>query len=331
MLALLPLLLGSAAPAVPADGPWLMELDAARNVAQESGRDLLVDFTGSDWCSWCKKLDAEVFRESLFTEAASKQYVLVKLDLPHTATALSKVPNIVRNRELATEHRVRNYPTILLMTADGQAYARTGYKAGGAAAYWIHLQELRKEFRAPHVAALEMLASFDTADAASRAQLATAAVALIPKLPPASALIPKLVPIAGHVATLDPDNERGDWARALRVLLPSGYATAEQITAGHKLDPQNKAHLRELAWLAEAYAIKNERDKRRVAKGILELDQWGPINHPQAAIVLYGNGAVWVDTVLRDTPSAKALARKAMPLLKERPRLQNQVRTILRK
>ena len=55
---------------------WMTDFDAARKVAAEQKKDLLVDFSGSDWCGWCKKLDAEVFSQPAFLDAASKKSVL---------------------------------------------------------------------------------------------------------------------------------------------------------------------------------------------------------------------------------------------------------------
>lgn len=39
---------------------WVSDFAAAKKEAAESKKDLLVDFTGSDWCGWCIKLVDEV-------------------------------------------------------------------------------------------------------------------------------------------------------------------------------------------------------------------------------------------------------------------------------
>jgi protein disulfide-isomerase len=99
-----------------ADETWFYEFDAAAAAAAESGKDLLVDFTGSDWCGWCHKLNDEVFDHQVFLDGVADQYVLVKLDFPRSDEAKAKVPNPDRNAELRDAHGVRGYPTILLMT-----------------------------------------------------------------------------------------------------------------------------------------------------------------------------------------------------------------------
>jgi len=47
--------------AVMASEGWLTDLDAAKKQAAAEKKDILIDFTGSDWCGWCIKLDKEVF------------------------------------------------------------------------------------------------------------------------------------------------------------------------------------------------------------------------------------------------------------------------------
>ena len=35
-------------------GKWTMDAPAAQALAKEKGKPLFVNFTGSDWCGWCK-------------------------------------------------------------------------------------------------------------------------------------------------------------------------------------------------------------------------------------------------------------------------------------
>ena len=65
-----------------AQGGWLTDFEAAKAQATEEGKDLLVDFSGSDWCYWCKKLDGEVFSKPGFMDTASSDFVFVKIDFP---------------------------------------------------------------------------------------------------------------------------------------------------------------------------------------------------------------------------------------------------------
>ena len=44
---------------------------------------VLMDFTGSDWCGWCIKMDKEIFSTPEFQKYAQANLVLVELDFPH--------------------------------------------------------------------------------------------------------------------------------------------------------------------------------------------------------------------------------------------------------
>ena len=49
---------------------WLTDFNQAKEEAAEKKLPILIDFTGSDWCSWCIKLDQEVFSQNEFKEYA---------------------------------------------------------------------------------------------------------------------------------------------------------------------------------------------------------------------------------------------------------------------
>lgn len=122
---------------------WLTDIDAAKKSASESKKDLLIDFTGSDWCGWCIKLNDEVFKHDAFKAGVKNSFVLVEIDFPREK---GKLPEDVRKRntELGEKYAVQGYPTILLCDAEGKPYATTGYEEGGPEKYVGHLNELRK-------------------------------------------------------------------------------------------------------------------------------------------------------------------------------------------
>lgn len=125
-------------------GPWLTDFEVAKAKAAEEGKDLLVDFSGSDWCYWCQRLDGEVFSKPAFIEQADHNFVFVKVDFPSDKTAQSRQLQ-AQNQQLAQRYRIQGYPTVILMRPDGTPYAETGYLEGGPDAYLKHLEELRQQ------------------------------------------------------------------------------------------------------------------------------------------------------------------------------------------
>lgn len=123
---------------------WIQDFAKAKEQAKAEKKDLLIDFTGSDWCGWCIKLDKEVFSQSAFTGAVPKDFILVKLDFPNDESLVT--PEIKKqNEQLGKQYSIRGYPTILLTDADGLVYGQTGYEAGGPDKYVAMLAEMKKK------------------------------------------------------------------------------------------------------------------------------------------------------------------------------------------
>jgi thioredoxin-related protein len=120
---------------------WTENAKEAMGQAAKEKKDLLMDFTGSDWCGWCIKLDTEVFSQPAFIAEAPKHFVLLKLDFPRGKPQSDELKK--QNSELQAKYGIRGYPSIVLADATGKAYAQTGYRPGGAAGYLKHLAELR--------------------------------------------------------------------------------------------------------------------------------------------------------------------------------------------
>lgn len=121
-------------------GDWLENYAEALAAAKQLKRPVLIDFTGSDWCGWCIKLDREVFSQKAFIKYAKRDLVLLKLDFPQRkklSEALQK-----QNMELAKKFGIRGFPTIVIVDAEGKEIARTGYQRGGAKNYVDHLKDL---------------------------------------------------------------------------------------------------------------------------------------------------------------------------------------------
>lgn len=128
-------------PAAKADA-WVQDFAKAKEQAAKEGKDLLIDFTGSDWCIWCKRLDKEVFAEAAFADGAPKSFVLVKLDFPSDENLVT--PEIkAQNEKLKEQYAVEGFPTVFLTDSEGKPYAQTGYQKGGAEKYMEHLAELK--------------------------------------------------------------------------------------------------------------------------------------------------------------------------------------------
>ncbi len=188
---------------------WSSDFAAAKKEAAESKKDLLIDFTGSDWCGWCIKLNKEVFSQEPFKAGVKDKFVLVELDYPQDKSKLS-AETLKQNEELAKKYPVQGFPTILLTDSDGKPFATTGYQKGGPEAYVKHLDELRAKKAARDE-------SFAAAAKASGVDKAKALVAALEAMGLEDTMISKFYgDVAEQIKAADPKDETG-YAKAAAV------------------------------------------------------------------------------------------------------------------
>jgi protein disulfide-isomerase len=157
---LLIFLVAFAAMPVFADYPpkgWTDSITDAISRADREDKMIMLDFTGSDWCVWCKKLESEVWSKPEFSRWADKNLVKVFLDFPRGINLNESQKK--QNSLLQQYFGVQGYPTIFLLDSDLTPLLQTGYREGGAAEYVRHLEndrnlkvdspeEFAREFRA---------------------------------------------------------------------------------------------------------------------------------------------------------------------------------------
>lgn len=117
---------------------WLTDFDEAAKLSQQNKKPILANFTGSDWCGYCIKLDKAVFNTKEFKKWADKNVILLKLDFPRK----TKLPEALQKQNSALQQAfgVRGYPTVWLFeVGDGEdpkkglnPLGKTGYVRGDA-------------------------------------------------------------------------------------------------------------------------------------------------------------------------------------------------------
>ncbi len=99
---------------------WITDLDTAAAQAQDTGKGILLVFTGSDWNE-----ESKIFAESLFTEeffaTGSKEFVLCNIDILQDEELLDKETR-EKNYQLAQSYAVQQIPAFYLLTADKDIY-----------------------------------------------------------------------------------------------------------------------------------------------------------------------------------------------------------------
>ena len=115
--------------AAPPSG-WTDDYAKAVEKAKTEKKNILLDFTGSDWCGFCMSLDKEVFDKAKFKSWARENVVLVQVDFPRSKKLSDKLKQ--QNDELKGKYaQGKGYPTVVIVDPEGKVLAqKTGYKPG---------------------------------------------------------------------------------------------------------------------------------------------------------------------------------------------------------
>jgi thioredoxin-related protein len=291
---------------------WIADYDEAVKAAKAQNKDLFIDFTGSDWCVWCKKLDAEVFSHEEFMKAASKDFVFVSLDFPHSDAAKAKVPNAKRNQELMTKYGIQGFPTVLLMTPDGDVFGQTGYQPGGPEAYATHLAGLKTKGKAEVAQAKTLLEAWNKATPAEKGAAWDKLAAAFTTMGAESFAAKSLVDPVKAALEFDKDNAQGRKKRAVGALLQYGVTDEDLLAAGREYDPKNADGLLELCVQAQFRAVQDDETARAALTGLDAFDAANlPWKKKELAFQLHAMAASWCAEPLADPVRAKKYAAKA--------------------
>ena len=94
---------------------WETNLEKATQVALKTKKQLLLFFTGSDWCGWCIRLQTEVFKTPEFKKWANDNVILVELDFPRRTVLAPEITE--QNNQLQQFFAVQGYPTVWFVNA----------------------------------------------------------------------------------------------------------------------------------------------------------------------------------------------------------------------
>ncbi|MDP1836661.1 MAG: thioredoxin family protein [Chlamydiales bacterium] len=127
----------SQAPSAASEIQWYANFDEATKVAEANGLPLVLFFTGSDWCTWCTKLEEEALHKADFASRTADKFVFVKLDFPMHHPLEPRLAS--QNQQLKKKYNISGFPSIVVVDAKGNRIGSSGYRQGGASRYADHL------------------------------------------------------------------------------------------------------------------------------------------------------------------------------------------------
>jgi thioredoxin-related protein len=124
---------------------WKTSFDDAKTEAAKDAKNIILVFSGSDWCAPCIKLDRSIWQSDAFKNASSENWILLKADFPKKkANALSEEQTKI-NQELAEKYNPEgSFPKVVILDDEGKVLGIMGYEKITAEEYIVKLKSYTK-------------------------------------------------------------------------------------------------------------------------------------------------------------------------------------------
>ncbi len=124
---------------------WKSDFEDAKATAAKENKNIVLVFSGSDWCAPCIKLDKVVWQSEEFKKEAEKNWVTYKADFPKKK-ANQLAPELTEaNKKLAEKYNKNgSFPLVVLLDKSGKVIGMTGFKNVSATDYIKVLHSFEK-------------------------------------------------------------------------------------------------------------------------------------------------------------------------------------------
>lgn len=108
---------------------WQTDFDEAKKMATENNRNIVLVFSGSDWCAPCIKLETEIWSTEEFKNYAKDNFVLLKADFPRKKANRLSDSQQEKNNQLAEKYNKQGYfPLVVVLDKNTIVLGTTGYE-----------------------------------------------------------------------------------------------------------------------------------------------------------------------------------------------------------
>ncbi|MCK9410278.1 MAG: thioredoxin fold domain-containing protein [Bacteriovoracaceae bacterium] len=102
-----------------AANPHWKKFDQGMKQAKQSGKKILIDVY-TDWCGWCKKMDAATYTDKKVLNYLKKNFVVIKLNADD-AEKINYAGRSMTPAEFSQEMGINGYPATLFLKSNGEA------------------------------------------------------------------------------------------------------------------------------------------------------------------------------------------------------------------
>jgi len=252
-----------------------------------------------------------VWEKEEFTGKAVDSYILVSLDFPNGEEAKAAVPNPERNQELSEKYGIEGFPTVLLMTAQGEVFGKSGYTGSTPEEYLADVleQQTKGKEALAKIKAIEV----EFASAEDKMPIVKKAIQQLKDLGDGIGG-ETLAGIVRKGLTLDREDKAGIKIDALSALLASGQANHMEVEAAAKADPANEHGLLEVVTANKLKSLKELSDLEDFLVATEALFATGKVHDKEVVRECYVAAAFFCKQYLEKPEGAKTWATRAKEL-----------------
>ena len=124
---------------------WKSDFDDAKTIAAKENKNIVLVFSGSDWCAPCMKLDKVVWQSDEFKKESEKNWITYKADFPKKKANQLTHDLTEANKKLAEKYNKNgSFPLVVLLDKSGKVIGMTGFKNVSATEYIKLLHSFEK-------------------------------------------------------------------------------------------------------------------------------------------------------------------------------------------
>ena len=125
---------------------WQTNFEEAKKIATEQDKNVVIVFSGSDWCAPCIKLDKNIWQSEAFKKEAAAEWVLVKANFPRKKANELPKEQTEHNRKLAEKYNIEgSFPLVVVLDKNGKVLGKMGFKNVSPEEYIKMIHALEKK------------------------------------------------------------------------------------------------------------------------------------------------------------------------------------------
>lgn len=115
---------------------WQTNFEEAKVIAQKENKNILLVFSGSDWCAPCMKLEKNIWMSPEFQTEAQNSWIIYKADFPKKKANQLSPERTEQNKKLAEKYNKEgSFPLVVLLDPSGKVLGMFGFKNSSPSAY----------------------------------------------------------------------------------------------------------------------------------------------------------------------------------------------------